>query len=204
MSHKAVLVKRERALQRRRDALRNAPPCPEGTAWLPVWRHGAVLSLIDAELLEYLMQWNWHVTPSTSYRVTKPKQPSVAITRNRMNGDLPRPRKIRLTWAVMGVRALFDHINGNQLDNRRSNLRIATKQENGRNSRKKRSGTRTRYKGVGIARGGKFVARIKADREQIRLGRFDTEEEAARAYDAAARRYHGEFARLNFHDGSLR
>lgn len=93
---------------------------------------------------------------------------------------------------------VVDHINGNGLDNRRANLRAATRVQNRWNRRKRRVGS-SRYKGVDrYAAKGKWRARISLDKKKIHLGYFSTEVEAARAYDEAARRYHGEFASPNF------
>lgn len=92
-----------------------------------------------------------------------------------------------------------DHINGDKLDNRRSNLRLATRSENMRN-RPKSSRSSSPYKGVRLANGGpRWRAYIgsKAD-GQKHLGCFDSAEEAARAYDEAARELWGEYARVNF------
>lgn len=93
---------------------------------------------------------------------------------------------------------LVDHINGNGLDNRRDNLRLATKGQNNYNTRLRRDNA-TGYKGV-KRNCLRWVARIRIDRRLIHLGSFSTKEDAARAYDSAARRHFGEFAKLNFPD----
>jgi hypothetical protein len=90
-----------------------------------------------------------------------------------------------------------DHINGDGLDNRRCNLRLATAQQNRFNTRSR--GGVSPYKGVWLDHStGKWRAAIKFDRRRFGLGSFRGEEDAARAYDAAATEMFGEFARLNF------
>jgi hypothetical protein len=96
---------------------------------------------------------------------------------------------------------LTDHINGDGLDNRRTNLREATPRQNKMNART-RSDSKTGFKGVSSRRGGKgYVARIQDGVKRKQLGWFHDPEVAARAYDAAARELYGEFAWLNFPDG---
>ena len=91
-----------------------------------------------------------------------------------------------------------DHRNCNGMDNRRDNLRPATCSQNNCNI-PKRKNTTSRFIGVHFAkREKKWVAQIEHTKKKIWLGYFADEADAARAYDAAAAKYHGEFARLNF------
>lgn len=90
-----------------------------------------------------------------------------------------------------------DHINGDGLNNRRENLRICTVSENGRNLSKRKDNT-SGFKGVNWHKQkSKWRARIQLDKKRIDVGYFDCPIEAARAYNAAAIKYHGEFAKLN-------
>jgi hypothetical protein len=92
---------------------------------------------------------------------------------------------------------VVDHINGDTHDCRKYNLRVCSVKENIRNS--KPQGGTSNYKGVSYDKSrDKWSASIKVDRKSIHLGRFSGEEDAAKAYDSAAKEYFGEFARLNF------
>ena len=98
---------------------------------------------------------------------------------------------------------LVDHRNGKSLDNRTDNLRLATHRENCCNRPKKKN-TSSRFIGVCFLKHRKkWTARIKVNRKGIFLGNFDKEEAAARAYDEGAKKYHGEFARLNFGESGI-
>jgi HNH endonuclease/AP2 domain len=88
-----------------------------------------------------------------------------------------------------------DHIDGDGLNNRRSNLRIATVSENDSNRGAQINNT-TGFKGVTPFHA-KFQARITKDGTYYYLGTFNTALEAARAYNEVAKKYHGEFAYLN-------
>jgi len=94
---------------------------------------------------------------------------------------------------------LVDHRNGNGLDNRRDNLRLATHSQNQCNKGKSRSNSSSRFIGVYFEkRSGRWVAKIVLHGKRIWLGRFTDELSAAHAYDKAALEYHKDFARLNF------
>jgi hypothetical protein len=94
---------------------------------------------------------------------------------------------------------LVDHKNGNALDNRRANLRLATSSQNNCNRRINKSKSYSQFRGVCFERRRRILyAKIKVHGKSIYLGSFDNEIDAAKAYDAAAKKYFGEFARLNF------
>lgn len=102
-----------------------------------------------------------------------------------------------ILWAMPGEQA--DHVNGDTLDNRRSNLRIATVSENQHNMGSHREVGTSILKGVSWdSRRGKWLARISLDGKKRHLGYFEREGHAAHAYDAAARELFGEYACLNF------
>lgn len=89
-----------------------------------------------------------------------------------------------------------DHRDGDGLNNQRSNLRNGTHKQNLCNRGPQANNT-SGYKGV-FATGKKFLAYIKHNQKFIRIGEFDTAEEAAKARDAKAKELHGEFAWTNF------
>jgi hypothetical protein len=100
-----------------------------------------------------------------------------------------------------------DHINLDPLDNRRENLRLANSQQQNQHQRKMKVNSRgdiptSKYKGV-HRNAGKWRAMIRFGGKKRHLGFFDTEFDAARAYDEQAREIHGEFAILNFKEEFL-
>lgn len=116
--------------------------------------------------------------------------------------NLPAPLEgtILMHRQILGLKNLdplrVDHINGDTLDNRRSNLRLATAMQNSRN-RKINSNNSSGLKGVHWHKGHrKWGAKIGVNWKQIGLGYFDTKEAAYAAYCEAALRYYGQFARL--------
>lgn len=94
-----------------------------------------------------------------------------------------------------------DHINGIRTDNRKENLRLCTTAENRRNSRIRNDG-KSGYKGVSFfsnpqKRKKRWEAYINVDGKRIKLGYFKTAIEAARAYDTAAKKHFGDYAKIN-------
>ena len=115
-----------------------------------------------------------------------------------------RHRNVRMHREILGEPKgkIIDHINHNGLDNRRVNLRAATRQQNAWNKRKQRGKCSSKYKGVTwLKRMGKWQARIVCNGKSIFIGYFDDQVSAARAYDARAVELYGEYATLNFCGG---
>ena len=107
--------------------------------------------------------------------------------------------------------SFVDHINHDKSDCRRENLRLATRRENASNRLITPTKSKSIYKGVydlctpnarhrDWSRRNRWAARIASGRVYHHLGCFATQEDAARAYDDAARHFHGAFANLNFPD----
>jgi hypothetical protein len=105
----------------------------------------------------------------------------------------------RLAWVLMHgeipTGMTIDHINGDKADNRICNLRLATDCQNSYYRPRKSTNT-SGFKGVYQRENGKYRATITVDKRKINLGTFETKEEAYAAYCEAARKLHGEFARL--------
>ena len=148
------------------------------------------IALIDDDDFERINQYKWHAHKghSTHYarmrvRLRDGNRKNISMHRFIMNHPL-------------GLSV--DHIDGNGLNNTRSNLIIATASQNMANSRPKKTGS-SRYKGVfWNTLKNRWTSAIRVSGKLIFLGHFNKEEQAAEAYDNAAREYFREFARLNF------
>lgn len=146
-------------------------------------------ALVDDEDYDQLIMLDWCCQSSNNghYRaVTRPDSKKRAIKMHRFILNAPP-----------GL--VVDHINGNPLDNRRCNLRLATQLQNTHNRNKSTNNT-SGYKGVWKrcdGRAKKWTAEIKVAGVKHFLGGFFTPEEAAKAYNIAALKFHKEFAQLN-------
>jgi hypothetical protein len=150
-------------------------------------------AIVDADDYDRLAKYKWqvHYDGNTYYAF-----------RRTSGGAGKKRRRILMHREIMDIPEglVCDHINRKALDNRKANLRPATSSQNNCNTRKRGQAT-SRYRGVGRATtSNKWVAQIKVNGRQIYLGTFDNKVDAAKAYDAAAKKYHGEFAVLNFPD----
>lgn len=147
------------------------------------------VALVDDEDYDRLAAHNWYAS--------KDGRTYYARRRDGRNG----PTRV-MHRVILDAEAQIevDHINGNGLDNRRSNLRPCTRKENGRSRRATRKpGQHSAHKGVIYnVRAKKWRAYIYPDGRNTHLGYFKDEIDAALAYDAAAVRYFGAFARVNF------
>lgn len=149
-----------------------------------------LVALVDAVDYDDLVLYHWRAIKRSNtfyvYRNATKRESLVAST-------------VYMHRQVVGVSssAYVDHINRNGLDNRRANLRTCNPAENAQHSyHRKRYACTSTFKGVS-RQNSKWRAQIWANKKRILLGRFNTETEAAIAYNEAAKRLHGEFAALN-------
>lgn len=147
------------------------------------------VALVDDCDYEYLMQWRWQANGDKyARRIVWHQRYGEPIWMHRVIAE-------RMGLDIVGKK--IDHFDGNKLNDRRDNLRIATNQQNGSNRGRNRNNT-SGYKGVcWHCRRGKWQAMIRVDGRLISLGYSPDKIEAAKRYNEAAIEYFGEFARLN-------
>lgn len=143
------------------------------------------VAMVDDADFDWLNQWKWY-----AHKAGK----SIYAERT----EYKQQKQIRMHVQIMNPEneMRVDHKDLNGLNNQRNNLRICTHAENRRNLTKPKNNT-TGFKGVSPIRG-KFQATIKVNYQQIYLGVYVDPIDAALAYDKAAKKYFGEFARTNF------
>ncbi len=151
------------------------------------------VALVDDDDYERVAQYKWHAYQARHGRWYAKRHTSRTTGRH----------TLYLHRFILNVVSHIDHKNHDGLDNRRCNLRPATRNQNNRN-RGMSCRNRIGYKGVRRARNNqRWGALITVNNKQIWLGMFNSQIDAARAYDAKARELHGEFAGLNFPDGGV-
>lgn len=144
-------------------------------------------SIVDSRDYEFLNQWKWHYHEGYACRtkhigIYNGKRKRIKIFMHRLLIDIPEGMEV-------------DHKNGNRADNRRWNLRICTRSQNNHNQKKTRGVSK--YKGVTWDKNRKLWSALIRNGKVINLGRFELEIEAALAYNKAANKFFGKFARLN-------
>lgn len=144
------------------------------------------VTLVSREDFDEISKYQWYAKPQYK-RVLYAYRQSVYID--------GKQRSVSMARQIMGFPdgMQVDHINGDTLDNRRCNLRLATPAQNGRNRGKYPNNT-SGFKGA-FYHYGRWQAGIRVDGKLMYLGTYNTPEEAHAAYCEAAKKYHGEFWR---------
>jgi hypothetical protein len=153
---------------------------------------GPRYAIVDPNDYERLRKYEWFINTGTN---------SFYALRRGTNEKGIKKKLIYLHREIIKVPKgmVIDHINHDSMDNRQTNLRAATMAQNMRNRRKSSRSSSSKYKGVYRSKNKrKWIATIRFEGKLIYLGTFLNDIDAAKAYDEAAKKYHGEFACLNF------
>lgn len=157
-------------------------------------KYGEKEFIIDNEDYKKVKDYKWHLMKVKNF--------------NRFyivsTGKTEYRRNIYLHRLIMNCpeSKIIDHIDGNTLNNQKSNLRICSQADNVRNNSKKRNSKTSKYKGVYFSKVNKtFYSFIMFNKKHYHLGCFKDEKEAALNYNLAANKFFGEFAKLNIIEG---
>ncbi len=143
-------------------------------------------AIVDDDDFEALSKFKWH---ATAYGYA---------ARNARLFDGSRTIVFMHRELIAANDDWVDHIDWNRLNNSRANLRLCTPSQNHMNTRPRKNKVTSSFKGVNlIPSSGKWRAKITAKGKFFHVGCFNTEIEAARAYDAMSVKLHGEFASPN-------
>jgi hypothetical protein len=146
------------------------------------------VAIVDDEDYERLISYSWQAKPN--------KDGFKAYAVRKRNKKLEFMH--RVIMCVNDSDIHIDHINGDTMDNRKSNLRICSRSQNGGNRVRNRSMSSSKYKGVNFHKRDKlWTARINKNGKSMWLGYFNNEIDAAKAYNKAAEEVFKEFAKLN-------
>ncbi len=172
------------------DVHKALPPFVYSSARLIPLMQGK-FAIVDAEDFERISKYKWHFVTS--------RGKSYARTHINLEGVNVSIGMHRLVMdGAVNCQNETDHIDGNGLDNRKAKLRSCTHLENAGN-RKRQSNNTSGYKGVSWCKGmGKWKTQIQYNYKSMHIGYFNCLVKAAVAYDGAAMKYFGEFAKLNF------
>lgn len=153
---------------------------------------------VDDEDYDFLIQWKWRALKATRKQVRCVWYAHRTTARPNRKGVYMHQEVLRRCGFEKVQQC--DHLDADGLNNQRKNLRPATSSQN-RWGMRKRSGRTSQFKGVYYHKvSKKWMSRIGYLSKHYFLGVFANEIDAAKAYDAAALFYFGEFARLNFPD----
>lgn len=148
------------------------------------------VAVVDDDMFDYLNQWKWHYY--------KPKRGKTGYAERSTGNRSGQHTTIRMHRVIMNTPSgqQVDHKDHNGCHNWRDNMRNCTNSENSKNQSPKKGSSL--YKGVSWYQPRhKWAVQITVNYKKIFVGYYSTQEAAARAYDEAARKYHGEFAHLN-------
>lgn len=168
------------------------PTPPERNSMKEIPLTQGKVALVDDEDYDRLNCNNWYAH----------KESNIFYALRKVSTGAGKRKTVQMHREIMGMfygdGRMVDHSNGDGLDNRKENLRLCTNSQNAMN-KKSNTGSSSKYKGVSWKKRDKrYEVYVRANKKIIYVGSSTDETEAARMYDEAAKRFFGEFARLNF------